>query len=161
MRAFADTFPVVRTGVIQWVSALQSYWMSGIFFRRPRPAIEDRLLRLDGRLLGAVRLDAVVGRTPVPVLELLELAYLCAYPFVPIRRLNRTVLDRASVQVNTFPSGHAATAVAAGRLLPDLLVPLLATAGAIALSTVVGRYHYAADTLLGVAVGDGAWWITT
>ena len=203
------------------VYLLQGYWMSGLFFRRPMPAIEDRLLRLDGRLLGAVRLDAVVGRTPVPVLELLELAYLCAYPFVPItlgllydaglrgeadqywtavllaafacygllpwiqtrpprdveppgamdrrglalRRLNRTVLDRASVQVNTFPSGHAATAVAAalaaGRLLPDLLVPLVATAGAIALSTVVGRYHYAADTVLGVAVGAGAWWITT
>ncbi len=200
---------------------LQGYWMSGLFFRRPMPAIEDRLLRLDGKLLGALRLDAVVGRTPAPVLELLELAYLCAYPFVPItlgllygaglrgqtdpywtavllaafacygllpwvqtrppraieppgsmdrrglalRRLNRAVLERASVQVNTFPSGHAATAIAAalaaGELMPALLPPLLATAGAIALSTVAGRYHYAADTVLGVAVGAAAWWITT
>ena len=200
---------------------LQGYWMSGLFFRRPMEAVEDRLLRLDGRLLGAVRMDAVVGRTPRPVLELIELAYLCAYPFVPItlgllygaglrgeadqywtavllaayacygllpwiqtrpprvieppgsmdqrglalRRLNRVVLDRASVQVNTIPSGHAATAVAAALatagLRPDLLVPLLATAGAIALATVVGRYHYAADTVLGVAVGAAAWWLTT
>jgi len=29
------------------------------------------------------------------------------------RRLNRAVLNRASVQVNTFPSGHASTAAAA------------------------------------------------
>ena len=200
---------------------LQGYWMSGLFFRRPMPAVEARLLRLDRRLLGALRLDAVVGRTPAPILELLELAYLCAYPIVPIalgllygaglrgnadqywtpvllaafacygllpwiqtrpplaveppgamdrrgpalRRVNRAVLDNASIQVNTLPSGHAATAVAAavatGQLLPDLLFPLAAAAGAVAVSTVVGRYHYAADTLLGVAVGAGAWWITT
>lgn len=203
------------------VYLLQGYWMSGLFFRQPMLAVEDQLLRLDGRLLGAVRLDAVVGRTPAPVLQLLELAYLCAYPFVPVtlgllygaglrgnadqywtavllaafacygllpwiqtrpprgieppgamdrrdlalRRLNRTVLARASVQVNTLPSGHTATAVAAAlataELLPGLLVPLVATAAAVAVSTVVGRYHYAADTVLGVAVGVGAWWITT
>ncbi len=200
---------------------LQGYWMSGLFFRRPMPAVEDRLLRLDGRLLAAVRLDAVVRRTPAPVLELLELAYLCAYPLVPaalalvygaglrgqadeywtpvllaafacygvlpwiqtrppraieppgamdqrrlaLRRLNRVVLDRASVQVNTFPSGHAATAIAAalaaGELMPALVLPLHAAAGAVAVSTVVGRYHYAADTVLGVAGGVGAWWLTT
>jgi undecaprenyl-diphosphatase len=79
--------------------------------------------------------------------------------------VNRAVLDRASIQVNTFPSGHAATAVAAAlataQLLPGLLAPLLAVAGAIAVSTVVGRYHYTADTLLGVFVGAGAWWLTT
>ena len=200
---------------------LQGYWMSGLFFRRPMISVEDRLLRLDGRLLGALRMDAVVGRTPAPVLELLELAYLCAYPFVPVafaliygaglrgqadeywtpvllaafacygllpwiqtrpprtieppgamdgrrlvlRKLNRVVLDRASVQVNTFPSGHAATAIAAalaaGELLPGLVLPLHAAAGAIAVSTVAGRYHYAADTLVGLAVGLAAWWLTT
>ena len=200
---------------------LQGYWMCGLFFRRPMPAVEGRLLRLDRRLFEAFRLDAALERTPGPVLQLLELAYLCAYPFVPatlallygaglrgqadqywtavliaafacygllpwiqtrppraiepagamdrrdlaLRRVNRAVLARASVQVNTFPSGHAATAVAAAlataELLPGLLVPLLATAGAIAVSTVAGRYHYAADTVLGVAVGAGAWWITT
>ena len=200
---------------------LQGYWMSGLFFRRPMPAVEARLLRLDRRLLAWARLDAAVERTPRPVLELLELAYLSAYPFVPItlgllygaglrenadqywtavllaafacygllpwiqtrppraleppgsmdrrrlalRRVNRVVLDRASVQVNTFPSGHAATAVAAAlatsQPLPHLLVPLLAAAGAIAAATVAGRYHYAADTLLGAAAGAGAWWVAT
>ena len=200
---------------------LQGYWMSGLFFRRPMEAVEDRLLRLDARLLGVLRMDAVVGRTPTLVLELLELAYLSAYPFVPatlaliygaglrgqadqywaavllaafacygllpwiqtrppraieppgsmdqrglaLRRLNRDVLDRASVQVNTFPSGHAATAIAAalaaGELMPALVLPLHAAAGAVAVSTVVGRYHYAADTIVGLAVGAAAWWITT
>lgn len=202
------------------VYLLQGYWMCGVFFRRPMPAVEARLLRLDRRLLAALRFDAAVARTPAAVLQLLELAYLCAYPFIPLtlgllygaglrghadqywtavllaafacygvlpwiqtrppraveppgamdrrglalRRVNRAVLDRASVQVNTFPSGHAATAVAAalatGGLLPDLLAPLLATAGAVAVATVAGRYHYAADTVLGVAVGVGAWWLT-
>ena len=200
---------------------LQGYWMSGLFFRRPMPGVEGRLLRLDGRLLGALRMDAVVSRTPAPLLELLELAYLFAYPFVPVtfalihgaglrgeaaaywtpvllaafacygllpwiqtrpprtieppgsmdqrglalRRLNRAVLERASVQVNTFPSGHAATAIAAalaaGELMPALVLPLHAAAGAVALSTVVGRYHYAADTVAGLAVGAAAWWLTT
>ena len=200
---------------------LQGYWMSGLFFRWPMPGVENRLLRLDGRLLGTLRMDAVVGRTPAPVLELLELAYLCAYPLVPatfalihgaglrgqadqfwtpvllaafacygllpwiqtrpprtieppgpmdrrglaLRRVNRAVLERASVQVNTFPSGHAATALAAalaaGELMPALVLPLHAAAGAIALSTVVGRYHYAADTIVGLAVGAAAWWVTT
>ncbi len=200
---------------------LQGYWMCGLFFRRPMPAAEGRLLRLDRRLFEAFRLEAALRRTPAPILQLLELAYLCAYPFVPatfgllyaaglrgqaeaywtavliaafacygllpwiqtrppraieppgsmdrrdlaLRRLNRAVLDRASVQVNTFPSGHTATAVAAAlataQLLPDLLVPLVAAAGAIAVSTVAGRYHYTADTLLGILVGAGAWWLTT
>ena len=204
-----------------WVPAiylLQGYWSCGLFFERPMRAVETRLLRLDQRLFAFTRLPALVRRAPRALLELLELAYLCAYPFIPatlgllyasgqraevdrfwtavliaafgcygmlpwlqtrpprsiapadpidrrpvaLRRLNIAVLDAGSIRVNTLPSGHAATALAAaltgGELLPGLLPVLVAVALAIALATVVGRYHYALDTVLGLAVGVAAWW---
>ena len=81
-----------------------------------------------------------------------------------LRRLNMAVLDQAAVQVNTLPSGHTATALAAalvvGELLPGLLPVLVALALAIALATVIGRYHYAVDTILGLAVGIARWWVS-
>jgi len=73
-----------------------------------------------------------------------------------VRRVNLRVLGLASVQLNTFPSGHAAaslaTALAVGARLPlaGLLLGLLALA--IAIGSVVGRYHYAADALAGAAL---------
>ena len=73
-----------------------------------------------------------------------------------IRGLNVRVLGVVSNQLNTFPSGHAAaslaTALAVGAPLPwaGLLFGLLALA--IAIGSVVGRYHYAADALAGVAI---------
>lgn len=73
-----------------------------------------------------------------------------------VRRVNLRVLGVASVQLNTFPSGHAAaslaTALAVGARLPiaGLLLGLLALA--IALGSVAGRYHYAADALAGAAL---------
>jgi hypothetical protein len=70
-----------------------------------------------------------------------------------IRRLNLTVLNRASIQVNTLPSGHVAAAVAAalavGRHLPVEGVAIGILAMAIAVGAVIGRYHYAADVVLG------------
>jgi membrane-associated phospholipid phosphatase len=168
---------------------------------------ERRLLTLDRRW----RITTISARAPRPVIEFLELAYLCCYPMVPIgfaclyvaglreeldrfwtavllavfgcygvlpwlptrppraiegasmqssglvRRVNLRVLGLASVQLNTFPSGHAAaslaTALAVGVYLPlaGLLLGLLALA--IALGSVVGRYHYAADALAGAALG--------
>ena len=206
-----------------WVPALyllQAYWLCGLFFTHPMRAVEDRLLQLDQRLFALTRLAPLVRRAPRALLELLELAYLCAYPFIPatlgllyaaglraeadrfwvavlvasfgcygilpwlhtrpprsiepagpidqrslaLRRLNMAVLDRVSVQVNTLPSGHAATALAAalvvGELLPGLLPVLVAGALAIALATVIGRYHYAVDTILGLAVGIVGWWVS-
>lgn len=73
-----------------------------------------------------------------------------------VRRVNLRVLGLASVQLNTFPSGHAAaslaTALAVGARLPlaGFLLGLLALA--IAIGSVVGRYHYAADALAGAAL---------
>ena len=73
-----------------------------------------------------------------------------------IRRLNMAVLNRASVQWNTFPSGHTAaslaTALAVGSYMPLAGAFLGVLAISIAAGSVVGRYHYAADALAGAAV---------
>jgi membrane-associated phospholipid phosphatase len=77
-------------------------------------------------------------------------------PRSTFRRLNLRVLDRMSVQLNTFPSGHVATsfaaALAAAAAVPLAGVLLGFTAFAIMLASVVGRYHYVADVLAGAAV---------
>jgi membrane-associated phospholipid phosphatase len=73
-----------------------------------------------------------------------------------VRRINLRVLGVASIQLNTFPSGHVAaslaTALAVYARLPSAGLALGLLALAIALGSVVGRYHYAADALAGVAL---------
>jgi membrane-associated phospholipid phosphatase len=73
-----------------------------------------------------------------------------------IRRLNMHVIDQVSIQLNTFPSGHAAaslaTALAVVARLPAAGLVLGVMATGIAIGSVVGRYHYAADVLAGLAL---------
>jgi membrane-associated phospholipid phosphatase len=73
-----------------------------------------------------------------------------------VRSLNLFVLQRASVQANTFPSGHAAASVAASlvvlSLMPAAGTALLFVALSITVASVVGRYHYALDAILGVGL---------
>ena len=80
----------------------------------------------------------------------------------PLRRLNLAILRTSSNQVNTLPSGHVAAALAVALMVlasaPAAGVAFLAIAAAIALSTVVGRYHYAVDSLAGAAVALASWW---
>ena len=82
-------------------------------------------------------------------------------PATRLRRLNHLVLDRASVQVNTVPSGHAATALAVALfvvcVVPAAGAALLVLALLVAGATVFGGYHYAIDTILGALVAVGAW----
>lgn len=81
-----------------------------------------------------------------------------------IRTLNLLVLDRASVQLNTFPSGHTATAFAAALAVGVHSPPAGATLGFIALGiaagSVVGRYHYVADAIAGAVVAIAAFAIS-
>jgi hypothetical protein len=78
-----------------------------------------------------------------------------------VRRLNLAIASRASIQVNTLPSGHAAgalaTALAVGSVVPLAGAVFLLLAASIALATVLGRYHYVVDTVLGVLVAAAAW----
>ena len=80
-----------------------------------------------------------------------------------LHRLNVGVLARTSVQVNTFPSGHASTgtaaALAVASLDPVIGGVLLFLAISLIVATVLGRYHYAWDSILGGVVGIAAWWV--
>jgi PAP2 superfamily len=74
----------------------------------------------------------------------------------PLRRLNLFILSRGSIQVNTLPSGHAATvlatALAVAERMPGAGLVLLLAATAAILATVAGRYHYTLDSMLGALV---------
>ena len=71
-----------------------------------------------------------------------------------VRALNLFVLEHASVQLNTFPSGHVATSVATTIAVtacwPAAGLALGFMALAITVASVVRRYHYAADAMAGV-----------
>jgi membrane-associated phospholipid phosphatase len=78
-----------------------------------------------------------------------------------VRKFNLRLLGAASIQANTFPSGHAAEAFAAALLVVGAPWPWVAYVGVSALlvsaGTVLGRYHYAADALAGWAVAAFVW----
>jgi membrane-associated phospholipid phosphatase len=78
------------------------------------------------------------------------------------RIVNLRMLSASSVQVNTFPSGHAAEALACALLVsggsPLVVGWMFFTAAAISAGTVFGRYHYAADALAGWAVALLVWY---
>ncbi|HYN10718.1 MAG TPA: phosphatase PAP2 family protein [Vicinamibacterales bacterium] len=80
---------------------------------------------------------------------------------VAIHRLNGLVLSLGSIQVNTFPSGHAAgafaTAFAVATFVPSAFVPFLVLAASITIGSVIGRYHYAADSVAGAVVAVLVW----
>lgn len=77
-----------------------------------------------------------------------------------VRGVNVFVLSRVSHGHNTFPSGHVAVSIAAAlgalTVSPAAGEVMLALAGAIAVGAAAGRYHYAIDVLLGIAIGGAA-----
>jgi len=78
-----------------------------------------------------------------------------------VRRLNLYMCGRTSIGWNTFPSGHVAGALAAAlavsEAVPSAGVPMMLGAGLIAVSTVVGRYHYAVDGIAGALLTLIVW----
>jgi hypothetical protein len=78
-----------------------------------------------------------------------------------LRRYNRVLVDAASIQVNTCPSGHAAEALAIGLLvLGTPVAPLgFGAAAAVSAGAALGRYHYALDVISGWAVALVVWWL--
>ena len=78
-----------------------------------------------------------------------------------LRRLNTAILDGASVQANTLPSGHVAGALAASLALTAFLPVAGLVFGVltvlIALSAALCRYHYVVDCVSGAAVAILAW----
>jgi membrane-associated phospholipid phosphatase len=78
-----------------------------------------------------------------------------------LRSFNLRVLGAASIQVNTFPSGHAAEALVAALLVaalsPWILGVMMLAALAVAGGAVLGRYHYAIDAFAGWFVALAVW----
>ena len=78
-----------------------------------------------------------------------------------LRAFNLRLLGAASIRVNTFPSGHAAEALAAALLVSNapfaLVVWMLFNALAVSGGAVLGRYHYATDAFTGWLVAVGVW----
>jgi membrane-associated phospholipid phosphatase len=78
-------------------------------------------------------------------------------PLNPVRRFNLWILRNASIHANTFPSAHVAASTSAALVLATH-APWPAGLGfavlaiGIAFGTVVGRYHFAADAILGCAL---------
>lgn len=79
------------------------------------------------------------------------------------RRVNLRLLGTASIHVNTFPSGHAAEALAAALLVVGAPLPAVVwmffNAAAVSAGAVFGRYHYAADAVAGWIVAVVVWGI--
>jgi membrane-associated phospholipid phosphatase len=77
-----------------------------------------------------------------------------------IRKTNFWLLGQYGVGASLFPSGHVAAttamALALRKYLPRVGVIFLIAAASIALATVYGRYHYAADAIAGIVVGAAA-----
>ena len=77
------------------------------------------------------------------------------------RAFNLQLLGTTSIQANTFPSGHAAEALAALLLVleaPAVVVGwMLINAVAISAGAALGRYHFAADILVGWVVAVVVW----
>jgi membrane-associated phospholipid phosphatase len=74
-----------------------------------------------------------------------------------LRLLNLWIVGGYGIHTSVFPSGHSAAAFSAAfavmKLLPEKPWPgriLLILAILIALATVYGRYHFAADTVAGL-----------
>lgn len=71
------------------------------------------------------------------------------------------IVERFSIQANTFPSGHAAgslaVALAVVGTLPWTGAVLLTVALSISIACVVGRYHYVADVVAGAVLALLIW----
>jgi membrane-associated phospholipid phosphatase len=78
-------------------------------------------------------------------------------PRQKIRSFNLFILRHASIHLNTFPSAHVASTIAASLVLighlPAVGVVFLLIALSIAAGAVLGFYHYSLDVILGAALG--------
>jgi membrane-associated phospholipid phosphatase len=81
------------------------------------------------------------------------------------RQMNLWILGRYGIQSSVFPSGHVAavtaTALSVRASWPRAGVVFALAAASIAVSTVIGRYHYSADALAGALIGVAAFLVSS
>jgi hypothetical protein len=96
--------------------------------------------------------------------RLIEERWRTAIPKSPLRVLNLGILRHASIHANTFPSAHVAASISSALVLtqlePRVGLVFLWVAVSISFGAVLGRYHYAADAILGAAVALAAFAIS-
>src|SRR4051794_26988698 len=92
--------------------------------------------------------------------RLIEERWRVGLPDSPLRQFNLRILRNASIHANTFPSAHVAASISSAlaliRLDPRVGAAFLCIALSIPFGAVFGRYHYAADAILGAAVALAA-----
>jgi membrane-associated phospholipid phosphatase len=78
-----------------------------------------------------------------------------------VRRFSLSWVNRTTIHANTFPSGHASASLAVALGLIAAAPPVAAVFGALAVSiavaSVVGRFHYAIDAIVGLLFAVAAW----
>jgi hypothetical protein len=72
--------PILHDWLLPPALLLLGYWTSGMLFVAPMPRAERLLQGFDD----AVRIRQISSRTPRPIAELLEFAYVFVYPLIPI-----------------------------------------------------------------------------
>ena len=96
------------------------------------------------------------GRPPRLLEEGGDTAIRERFPKSGLRSLNLWILGHAGMGGNTFPSGHVTSSVAIALVILslDLVAGLvfLWVAASMTVATMVLRYHYAADALLGIGL---------
>ena len=218
--------PALAVSVVRdWLPAalvLLVYWQAGEFFMKVDQRFQDRLERIDARMVAPLLRWLSRGRAGRWIAAYLELAYLLCYPMIPmsigtlyvlrlaryadsfwivvlvstylsygalpflqtlpprmleepwleplprtpVRRFNLWILRHASIHANTFPSAHVAASTGAALVLASLApwpvgLAFLAIAAGIAVGTFAGRYHFAADAVVGSAVAAIVFLVTT
>ena len=99
------------------------------------------------------------GTRPPRTLEVMQEAARSRPRFF-FQRVNLAVLARGSIQVNTFPSGHAASAWGVALFMTTVpgaaWVVFALFAFAIGVGAIAGRYHYGLDVVAGAGVAVAA-----
>jgi hypothetical protein len=158
--SYAADYVVVGGGAIfaatAGVEAVSYYWTmvltSELASFAPLPWVRSRPPRV---------VEAAEAAAAVQVWAALNQKALTQPRMSYFRRVNVAILNNASVQANTLPSGHVSGAVAAAfgvmAVNPTAGWLTMIAAMLIAIAAVAGRYHYWIDCAAGAAVAFLVW----
>lgn len=80
-----------------------------------------------------------------------------------VHELAALMVERFTIRVNTFPSGHVAgslaVALAVGGAMPWAGLAFGAVAVIVAIACIVGRYHYVIDVVAGALLAIALWFV--